>query len=147
MFDVHMTSGDNMTTGRQAPFRFWVDGAPFSKANQRQIVNIGGRPTSIKSAKALAYADVFRRQCPQLPDLFEGDVHVDLDIYYPDRRRDLDESLVLDLMQGLIYVNDRQVKSRRVRWGLRKEKPGIDIYIRPAESSDYAQPISFPAAS
>jgi Holliday junction resolvase RusA-like endonuclease len=61
-----------------------------------------------------------------------------MDIYYPDRRRDLDESLVLDLMQDRIYANDRQVKSRRVRWGLSADKPGMLITVRPIRLSDYA---------
>lgn len=133
--------------GRTEPFSFWIDGAPFSKANSRQLVNIGGRPSSIKSAKALAYADVFAKQCPRLKELFLEDVHLDIDIYYPDRRRDLDESLVLDLMQKKIYANDRQVKSRRVRWNLSKTKPGLQIHVRLAEPEDYAQDRNFPVPS
>ena len=39
-------------------------------------------------------------------------------IYYSSRRPDLDESLILDLMQGVIYKNDRQVKQKNIYWGL-----------------------------
>lgn len=132
------------TDERQEPFSFWTDGAPFSKANSRRLVNIKdkigrSRVASIKSESALAFSDSFLVQCPTLRPMFTGDVHLDIDIFYPDRRRDLDESLVLDLMQGRIYVNDRQVKSRRVRWGLSKDKPGIRITIRPCSAEDYAR--------
>lgn len=132
-----------MTGGRTEPFSFWIDGAPFSKSNSRRLVNIKGkdgksRTRSIKSENALGFSDTFLKQCPRLPLLFMEDVHLDLDIYYPDRRRDLDESLVLDLMQDMIYANDRQVKSRRVRWGLSAGRPGIQITVRLATPTDYA---------
>lgn len=128
--------------GRTEPFTFWIEGAPYSKANSRRLVNVktksGSRLRSIKSENALAFSVDFLRQCPLLSPMFTEDVHLDMDIYYPDRRRDLDESLVLDLMQRMIYVNDRQVKSRHVRWGLSPDKPGIMVTVRPATSSDYA---------
>jgi Holliday junction resolvase RusA-like endonuclease len=124
--------------GRAEPFSFWIDGAPFSKANSRRIVKMGSRIASIKSEKALDFSVDFVRQCPTLSPLFTEDVHLDLDIYYPDRRRDLDESLVLDLMQRMIYLNDRQVRSRRVRWGLSPDKPGILVTVRLMTPADYA---------
>lgn len=128
--------------GRAEPFSFWVDGAPYSKANSRRIVNVktksGRQLRSIKSENALAFSVDFLRQCPILSPMFAEDVHLDLDIYYPDRRRDLDESLVLDLMQRMIYLNDRQVKSRRVRWGLSADKPGILVTVRLMTPADYA---------
>lgn len=128
--------------GRTEPFSFWIDGAPYSKANSRRLVNVktktGNRIRSIKSENALVFSVDFLRQCPRLSPMFSEDVHLDLDIYYPDRRRDLDESLVLDLMQRMIYVNDRQVRSRRVRWGLSPDKPGILVTVRLMTPADYA---------
>ena len=129
--------------GRTEPISFWIDGAPFSKANSRRIVFVKGkggrgRVKSIKSDKALSYSDDFIKQCPVLNPLFLGDVHLDLDIYYPDRRRDLDESLVLDLMQGRIYANDRQVRSRMCRWNISKDKPGVMCHVRLMGPEDYA---------
>lgn len=138
-----------MDHARLEPIRFWIDGAPYSKANSRRLLTVRGpggkrRTKSIKSENALAFVDSFRLQCPRLSPMFEADVHVDLDIYYPDRRRDMDESLVLDAMQGLIYSNDRLVKSRRCRWNLSKTSPGIDVHVRLAAPSDYADRASFP---
>jgi Holliday junction resolvase RusA-like endonuclease len=58
-----------------------------------------------------------------------GDLRVTLHIFYASRRPDLDESLILDLMQGLIYENDRQVKERHCYWGLDPENPRSEIII------------------
>jgi Holliday junction resolvase RusA-like endonuclease len=58
-----------------------------------------------------------------------GDLRVTLHIFYASRRPDLDESLILDLMQGLIYANDRQVKERHCYWGLDPENPRAEIII------------------
>lgn len=129
--------------GRMEPITFWVDGAPYSKANSRRIVNrkVGGRNRilSIKSEKALDFSDAFLLQCPRLSPLFQDDVHVELEIFYPDRRRDLDESLVLDLMQGCIYANDRQVRSRVCRWNISGTNPGMEVRVRLMQPGDYAQ--------
>lgn len=52
-----------------------------------------------------------------------------LHIWYASRRPDLDETLILDLLQGCIYVNDRQVKERHCYWHLDKENPRAEILI------------------
>ena len=89
-----------------------IFGEPASKANSRRVVRFGGMSRLIKSQKALNYSDVFRQQCKPLAVLMTGDLRITMHIYYASRRPDLDESLILDLLQGLVYVNDRQVKER-----------------------------------
>lgn len=106
-----------------------IFGEPASKANSRRVVRIGNMSRLIKSQKALTYSDAFKQQCIQLDQLMTGDLRVTLHIYYASRRPDLDESLILDLMQGLIYENDRQVKERHAYWGLDKENPRSEILI------------------
>jgi Holliday junction resolvase RusA-like endonuclease len=106
-----------------------IFGEPASKANSRRVVRIGGMSRLIKSKKALTYSDVFRQQCGKLPALMTGDLRITLHIFYASRRPDLDESLILDLMQGLIYENDRQVKERHCYWGLDPENPRSEIII------------------
>jgi hypothetical protein len=100
-----------------------IFGEPASKANSRRVVHYGGMSRLIKSKKALSYSDVFRQQCKPLATLMTGDLRVTLHIFYASRRPDLDESLILDLMQGLIYENDRQVKERHCYWHLDPENP------------------------
>lgn len=106
-----------------------IFGEPASKANSRRVVRIGNMSRLIKSQKALTYSDAFKQQCIQLDHLMTGDLRVTLHIYYASRRPDLDESLILDLMQGLIYENDRQVKERHAYWGLDKENPRSEILV------------------
>ena len=110
-------------------FSFTIEGEPASKANSRKIVLIGGKPASIKSDKARLYVKMFNAQCPQLDELMEGDLSVHMKIFYASRRPDLDESLILDLMQGFIYKNDRQVKQKHIFWGLDKERPRTIIKV------------------
>jgi Holliday junction resolvase RusA-like endonuclease len=106
-----------------------IFGEPASKANSRRVVRYGGMSRLIKSAKALSYSDAFKQQCGKLPTLMTGDLRITLHIFYASRRPDLDESLILDLMQGLIYENDRQVKERHCYWGLDPDNPRAEIII------------------
>lgn len=100
-----------------------IFGEPASKANSRRVVRYGGLSRLIKSKKALTYSDVFLQQCKPLPTLMTGDLKITLHIWYASRRPDLDESLILDLLQGRVYENDRQVKERHCYWHLDPENP------------------------
>ena len=110
-----------------------IFGEPASKANSRRVVRYGGMSRLIKSKKALSYSDVFLQQCPVLPTLMTGDLKITLYIFYASRRPDLDESLILDLLQGRVYVNDRQVKERHCYWGLDSERPRTEMIIEKIE--------------
>jgi Holliday junction resolvase RusA-like endonuclease len=110
-----------------------IFGEPASKANSRRVVKFGNMSRLIKSQKALNYSDAFRQQCQPLATLMTGDLRVTLHIFYASRRPDLDESLILDLMQGLVYENDRQVKERHAYWGLDPENPRAEILIEKIE--------------
>jgi Holliday junction resolvase RusA-like endonuclease len=109
-----------------------IYGEPCSKANSRKIVKFGSRLASIKSDKARAYAESFKRQC-NVPAsrLVWNDVVVTIRIWYASRRPDLDESLILDLLQGVAYENDRQVKEKHIYWmGVDKENPRCEIEVK-----------------
>jgi Holliday junction resolvase RusA-like endonuclease len=114
---------------KMQPLSLIIFGEPASKANSRRVVRFGGMSRLIKSAKALSYADMFKQQLAPLPVLYTGDLRVTMYVYYASRRPDLDESLILDLLQGLVYENDRQVKERHVYWGLDKEQPRAEIIV------------------
>tara|TARA_R100000315_G_C5230964_1_gene141991 strand:- start:1527 stop:1901 length:375 start_codon:yes stop_codon:yes gene_type:complete len=116
---------------------FIVHGEPASKSNSRKLVTIKGRPAFIKSDKARKYVKQFEEQCPQMGDsMFLDDVEVEMTVFYASRRPDLDESVILDCMQGFIYKNDRQVKRKVVTWGLDKENPRSEITVRLMEQSE-----------
>jgi Holliday junction resolvase RusA-like endonuclease len=107
-----------------------IYGEPASKSNSRKIVRFGGMSRLIKSAKALSYGDAFKQQIHTLDHLLEGDLCMTLHIYYASRRPDLDETLILDLLQGHIYANDRQVKERHCYWHLDPDNPRAEINVR-----------------
>lgn len=104
---------------------FTIYGEPASKANSRRWT---GRRL-IKSKKALEYEKAFRAQAKPLETLLEGDLCATIRIWYASRRPDLDPSLILDLLQGIVYTNDRQVKEMHLYWGLDKENPRAEIGI------------------
>ena len=106
-----------------------IFGEPASKANSRKVVKIAGQSRLIKSSKALAYAEHFKKQMRPIDPLITQDVRVTMKIFYASRRPDLDESLILDLLQGFIYVNDRQVKEKHIYWGLDKDCPRTEIIV------------------
>lgn len=94
----------------------------------------GKKIASIKSEKALSYLDAFNLQCPRLTTLIAVDVEVRMRIIYASRRPDLDESLILDALQGKAYLNDRQVKRKVIDWGLDPDNPRTEIEVYPFET-------------
>ena len=124
-----MSSHDSDCSDQLQALSIIIFGEPASKSNSRKFVRFGNMPRIIKSEKARNYSDVFRQQCRPLKTLLSGDLRVTMYIYYASRRPDLDETLILDLMQGLIYENDRQVKERHTYWGLDPEQPRAEIII------------------
>jgi Holliday junction resolvase RusA-like endonuclease len=106
-----------------------IFGEPASKANSRRVVKFGNMSRLIKSQKALDYSEAFKQQCTPLGRLMSGDIKMTMWIFYASRRPDLDESLILDLLQGVVYLNDRQVKERHVFWGLDPERPRTEMII------------------
>jgi Holliday junction resolvase RusA-like endonuclease len=112
-------------------------GEPASKANSRRIVNIRGRMVPIKSQKALDYVTFLRSQAAaQMSAMIDGDLRVEMMIHYASRRPDLDESVILDALQGIAYANDRQVKQRMTYWGLDKDMPRAVIRITQCDLDD-----------
>lgn len=84
----------------------------------------------IKSQKALNYTDAFNSQVDRdSAKPLDGDVALEIHIFYASRRPDLDESLILDLLQGVAYHNDRQVKQRHAFWHLDPERPRSIIKV------------------
>lgn len=119
---------------------FTLKGQPFSKANSRIIRQFRGRPISIKSEKALAYEEdalwqlkaSLGRHKP-----FTVPVAVEMTIYYPNRRQDLDPSLILDIMQKAgIYENDRLVEEMHLFRAIDKNNPRAEIAVWKIEGEE-----------
>lgn len=109
---------------------FTVQGNTASKANSRRIVAFGGKARIIKSKRAIDFAAAMAAQCPAVTGgPYLGDVGVIIHIWYDSRRPDLDESLILDGMQGRVIGNDRQVKAKLIFWGLDRDNPRALIAV------------------
>lgn len=121
---------DSATANTLQVLSLKIFGEPASKANSRRVVRIGGMSRLIKSHKALTYSDVFKRQVRDMHIVpVHGDVRVTMHIWYASRRPDLDESLILDLLQGVAYLNDRQVKEKLIYWHLDPAEPRSEITV------------------
>lgn len=129
-----------MQSKEQRELSFTVYGQPHSKANSRKLVTIGGKPRFIKSAPARRYVTDFQAQCPRLEELLEGDLEVEIIIFYETRRPDLDPSLILDCMEGFVYKNDRQVKRQILYWALDKNNSRAEIRVKQIEIKNPQQP-------
>lgn len=60
-----------------------------------------------------------------------GDVSLRATVYFKDRKRDLDNCLkpLLDALQGIVYVNDRQVVHLDFTKALDKGNPRIEMEV------------------
>lgn len=107
-----------------------IPGEPASKANSRQLVTIHGRPAFIKSAKARAYEHAAKLHLLTLKlKPFERPVKVTLRIFYRTQRPDLDPSVVLDVMQGHCFRNDRLVREMHLFHGIDKANPRTEFLV------------------
>lgn len=116
----------------QMAWKLVVMGQPYSKANRRIPAKTkSGKPFWIKSKEAQAFKKHWNAQCPTLDPLMEMELEAYIKLYYRTRIPDLDESLVLDLLQGRLIKNDRQIRRKVVDWGLSRDEPRSVIVLRP----------------
>lgn len=123
--------------------RLVIRGEPASKANSRQIVMLGQgaakRPAVIKSKKAREFEKgaipQIRTQCARAGwrCLAVGRLRATIRVFYATERPDLDESVILDVMQGIVYGNDRQVRERHVFHAIDRANPRAEVEIEPID--------------
>ena len=121
-------------------FRATIPGAPVSKANSREVVHFGDRPAIIKSKDARKYetrarlyltAMLVNGDLPPIPAFPKGtEVAVTIHAYYRNHRPDLDESIILDVLQGYAYANDRQVREKHVYHAIDKDNPRAEVEVQ-----------------
>ena len=106
-----------------------IYGVVPSKSNSYRI---GGK--FIYKTKALKdYEESFVSQCKFYKDAnIQGNLRIDIVVYYPNRRSDLDgvSKAVLDLLQKVnAFDNDNKVAELFLKKGLDKENPRIEFSI------------------
>lgn len=115
--------------------RLLIIGEPASKANSREIVMFGKRPAVIKSKKARSYEKsaipqvVLQTRLAGWKCRATGPIRVTMSIYYATQRPDLDESVVLDVMQQIVYGNDRQVREKHIFHRIDRDNPRAEVLI------------------
>lgn len=142
---------------------FTILGEVASMKNSRELVFFGKKPALIKSKKAREYERSAGLQIPAAArQMLTGPVRATMTIYYASQRPDLDEALLLDVLAAKykrergkliriapgqyaygkgervlvskgVYINDRQVRSKRIDWGLDPTNPRAEIVIEPME--------------
>ena len=83
----------------------------------------------IKSDKALGYVADVARQVVLVTPLLAGRLRLTATLYYASERPDLDESALLDALQGRVFANDRQVRERHVFHAIDRHNPRAEITI------------------
>lgn len=104
-----------------------------SKANSYKIISFNGHAKLGKTKVLQAYEKSFALQCKyrglDLKEFFS----IDVDVYYPNNRKDLDGAwkILLDCLQmnGVIH-NDRECLELHSRKMLDKNNPRVEITIR-----------------
>lgn len=121
-----------------------VLGEPASSKNQRRIVGLKyGKPRLIKSGKALNYWDHFKSFALPLDKKLEGDLYIHVDAYYASRRPDLScLEIIKDVLQGIAYENDRQIKMESAVWNLDRSLPHVRVRIREIGSRECTETYS-----
>jgi Holliday junction resolvase RusA-like endonuclease len=101
------------------------------KSNGRRIIFRGQRrPRSIKSEAALMFAATFATQIRRPKEAFAGPVALFADVWYADKRRDLDISLLQDAIQDAgIIVNDRAILEIHARRFIDKMNPRVKFKL------------------
>lgn len=128
------------------PVRLVIFGEPASGKNSRDLVYVrdkatgARRPLFIKSKKARDYEAAVGKQIKPLPALLLGPLRFSARIFYASERPDLDESLILDALQGIIYKNDRQIRERHVWHGIDRDNPRAVIELEPVQADMVADP-------
>ena len=111
-----------------------IYGEAASKANSRVMVPRRSKAghafmAPIKSEKAQQYVEDVARQIVLVFPLLVGRLRFTATLYYATERPDLDESALLDALQGRVYANDRQVRERHIFHAIDRANPRAEVLI------------------
>lgn len=117
---------------------FTILGELCSLKNSRKIAvnRKTGRMFPLRNPAIERFSENFAAQVP--PDYrglaLSGPVAVTVDVWYPDRRKDLDVALVHDLLQQTgVIEDDRQIVEQHNYRHLDRENPRVSIIVRELE--------------
>lgn len=108
-------------------------GETASKANSRQLVMVSGHPRFVLSRKAKRWVEQARGQVPILNPLLTGPIVAWCRCWYASERPDLDPSLVWDVLQGRVIVNDRQLREQHIYHAIDRANPRVEVVLEPIQ--------------
>ena len=110
-----------------------IYGNPPSKSNLYKIVTIAGRGSLAKTAALKKYENDFYIQCNHYRNAnIDGYFKIELKVFYPSQRSDLDNSLkvILDCLQRVKAIkNDNKCVKIDAEKFLDKENPRIEFRL------------------
>lgn len=114
-----------------------IKGNAPSKANAYNIVKVGGYSRLAKTPALVKYEESFIWQAGKLRDLnINEPFEFYIDVYYPSKRSDLDNSLKLqlDVLQRIKCIkNDNNCCLIHARKFVDKDNPRVEITIKTLE--------------
>lgn len=115
--------------------KYVITGNVPSKSNQYKVIRLGNRCGLGKQKQLLSYENSFKLQMLNYEyKLIESEFKFIIDVYYPSRRSDLDNSfkVTLDMLQKVGMIkNDNLCYEIQARKLLDKENPRIEFQIIP----------------
>ena len=94
-----------------------------------------GYAVCLPSEKAERWMRSAREQVPIRSPLLAGPLVMFVRCFYASERPDLDESAVMDALQGRVYGNDRQIREKHVYHAIDKANPRVDVVIEPMQGT------------
>ena len=113
-----------------------IYGVPPSKSNCYRIVTIHGHGAIKKLDKMKEWEESFFMQCTIRDEKIKKYFRLDLDVFFPSQRSDLDNVLkgVLDCLQAQgVIKNDRWCVEIHARKFIDKYRPRIEFEVTPIE--------------
>lgn len=115
---------------------FTIKGDVPSKANSYKIITINRHASLSKTSRLKEYEKAFFLQCPYRDVNITEFFTIDIDVYYPNNRKDLDGAfkIILDcLQQCKVIRNDRECVEIHARKLIDAANPRIEITIKTIE--------------
>lgn len=139
---VKVSPGDQWTIVTRSTDKQTILGNIPSKSNCYKIITFKSKDKSkehaslAKTSQLKEYEKTFFMQCGLYRNMnLEGYFELEVDVYYPSQRSDLDNSLkiLLDCLQAVKAIpNDNKCTRIVANKFLDKEKPRIEFVLKPA---------------
>ena len=124
---------------RASRWRLTIPAESASLKNRRREVRVKGKPKRIPNEKALAFKEIARLSLRPLDPLIEGPVRMWIRLFFAQPLADLDDALVMDTLQGLVYVNDRQVMEVHKYKRFSRYSPRVEVEVEELQAKEWEE--------